>query len=130
MKQITVVVDNRPGIVADISKLLGDRGVNIETLDAEGVEDHGVLVLTVDKYDEALRALRDAAYNAITEDAIVVRLKDEPGALGKIAVRFKDANINLRSVRFMKREGGYSLIALSADNSAEARELVKDVAVD
>ena len=131
MKQINVILENKPGGVADISKLLGERGINIETLDAERTEARGgVLVLTVDRYDEALRALSDAGYEAFTEDAILISIKDEPGALGKVAMRFKEANINLHSVRFIKREGGDSLIALAADDTEAARALVKDFAVE
>ncbi len=129
MKQITVVCDDRPGLVADISKALGDRGVNIETLDAEGREGYGIVVLTVDKYDEALRALRDASLHAVTEDALVILVKDEPGALGKIALRFREANINLRSVRIIKRERGHTLIALAAERSEQARNLVQDILI-
>ena len=30
MKQITIITDDRPGIVADIAQLMGDRDINIE----------------------------------------------------------------------------------------------------
>src|SRR4030095_10346195 len=66
MKQLTVIATNRPGLLADIAKTLGDRGVNIEALDVEGIDEHGLIVLAVDRYDEALRALRDAGYTAGT----------------------------------------------------------------
>lgn len=127
MKQISVVADDRPGLLAEIANMLGERGINIESLDAEGLEGHGVVVFTVDKYDEALRVLRDNGLHAITEDAVLVRVKDEPGALGKMALRFKEANLNLHSARIVRREGGYVIMALAADDNAKCRELVKDV---
>lgn len=129
MKQITIITDDRPGVVADLAKLLGDRGINIEEMDAEVEDEHGVIIIEVDKYDEALKALRDASYRAVSEDAILIKLKDEPGALAKVAVRFKDAQINLRSVRIMRREKGYSLVAIVTERTDEALELVKDVLV-
>ena len=129
MKQIIIVTDNRPGVVAEISKVLGERGINIETLAAETMEETGVVILTVDRYDEALTALRDASFDAVTEDAIVVRIKDEPGALARLAQRFKEADINLRSVRIIRRMGGWGLVAISTDRTAEAMDLVKDMRI-
>ncbi len=129
MKQIVVIVDNHPGIVADLAHVLGERGINIETLEADGADEHGAIVLTVDLYDEALTTLRDAGFQAVSEDAIVIRLDDEPGALAKIAARFKNAKINLRSIRIIKRHAGFSLVALVADRNDEAMALVKDVAI-
>jgi hypothetical protein len=61
--------------------------------------------MTVDKYDLALKKLRDASFNAITEDSLLIKLKDEPGALAKIVNRFKDANINIRSFHIISRDG-------------------------
>jgi len=129
MKQITIITDDRPGIVADIAQLMGDRDINIEELNAEVEDEHGVIIIAVDKYDAALKALRDAGYAAVSEDAILIKLKDEPGALAKVASRFKEAQVNLRSVRIMRREQGYSLVAVVTRRTEEALALVEDVLV-
>ena len=129
MKQITVVGESDPGLLAWVSEILAARGINIETLDAETVQDHGVVILTVDRYDEALAALRDAGVPAVSEDAIVIRIADEPGALAKISRRFHDAEIRLRSVRIIRRSPGSGLVALSTERTERALELVKDVLI-
>ena len=92
-------------------------------------DEHGVIIIAVDKYDAALKALRDAGYAAVSEDAILIKLKDEPGALAKVASRFKEAQVNLRSVRIMRREQGYSLVAVVTRRTEEALALVEDVLV-
>ena len=129
MKQITVVGESDPGLLARVSEILAARGINIETLDAETVQDHGVVILTVDRYDEALAALRDAGVPAVSEDAIVIRIANEPGALAKISRRFHDAEIRLRSVRIIRRSSGSGLVALSTERTERALELVKDVLI-
>lgn len=126
MKRITVIVDNRPGAVADVTNALAMRGVNIESLDVDAAEEKGVINLTVDRYDEALQALRDASFQAISEDAIVIRLKDEPGAIARIAARFKEAGVNIRSMHILRREADLSLVSIVCERRAEAVELVKD----
>ena len=129
MKQITIVAESTQGLLARISELLAERGINIETLDAETVQGHGVMILTVDRYDEALAALRDAGVPAVSEDAIVIRIADEPGALAKISQRFHEAKIRVRSVRIIRRREGYGLVALSTERTEKALDLVKDVLI-
>ena len=102
MKQLTVLVPNQRGVAAEIASCLAERGVNIEEIDIEGVEDRGIIVLSVDRYDEALRALRDHGFRAITQDVLLVRLEDRPGALAAVAMRLKDAGIDLRSMHILR----------------------------
>jgi hypothetical protein len=129
LKQITVVAESSPGLLAQVSEILAERGINIETLDAETVQDYGVVIFTVDRYDEALVALRDAGVPALSEDAIIIRIADEPGALAKISRRFHDAEIRLRSVRIIRRDAGHGLVALSTERTERALDLVRDVLI-
>lgn len=127
MKQIAVFVPNECGIAATIASLLAERGVNIEELDIDAVEDHGLIVLTVDLYDEALRALRDHGFKAITQDALLIKLEDKPGALAVIAVRLKDAGLDLRSMHIHRRENGWAFATLVASNNKMAAIVLQDV---
>jgi len=129
MKQLTVLVPNQTGVAAAVASALAARGVNIEALDIEGVEERGIIVLTVDKYDEALRALRDHGYRAITQDTLLVRLEDHPGALASIAVRLRDAGLDLRSLHIVRRENGITMASLVTSNLERAAEVLKDVLV-
>jgi len=127
MKQITVLVRNEIGVAAQITSILAERGVNIEAIDIEGMEDRGVVVLTVDHYDEALRTLRDHGFKAITQDTLLIRLEDRPGALAEIAVRLKDAGLDLRSMHIARRERGVTLASLVTSDQARAADVLRDV---
>ena len=129
MKQITVLVRNEVGVAATVAAALAERGVNIEAFDIEGVEDRGIIVLTVDKYDEALRALHDRGFKAITQDVLLVRLEDRPGALASVARRLKDASLDLRSMHIVRREAGTTLASLVASDPAKAAEVLRDLLV-
>jgi|SRR5579864_2410615 len=129
MKQITVIAEDRSGLAAEITAALAAANVNIDTFTAEAIGSAMVGILTVDNYDDALRALAAAGFQALSEDAIVVQLDDKPGELARIMRRFKDANINLRSIRFIRRTGNTALVALGTERTKEAIALVQDVLV-
>jgi len=126
MRQITIVTESRRGLTADIAELLAAADINIETLDAEEVEGADVVTLSVDHYNRALATLRDAGYPAVTEDALLVRVEDEPGALAKVAVKFKEADIPVRSIRIIRRRNGWGIVAISTERTEAAKAIVRD----
>lgn len=127
MKEIIVLCPNRAGSIADISLALAAKGINIESFDAEGAVSNGVVILCVDRYDEALQTLTEAGFHAVSEDAAVVKIEDKPGALARIAVRLKEGSINVRSLRIVQRADGYCLAAIVAEDQDAMRELLADV---
>jgi hypothetical protein len=129
MKQLTVLVRNEVGVAATIAACLAERGVNIEEIDIEGVEDRGIVVLKVDRYDEALRALSEHGFHTITQDTLLIRLEDRPGALAAIAMRLKDAELDLRSMHILRRDAAGTIASLVASDNAKAAEVLRDVLV-
>ncbi|MCY3691557.1 MAG: ACT domain-containing protein [Chloroflexota bacterium] len=120
VNRIVIMADNEVGIIADLTAALANEGINLETINAETTGGHGAIVLTVDNYDRALYVLNQAGFKAVGDDALVVRLPDEPGALANVAGSLKDAGVNIESMHILSRQAGYTMIALKTDNRAEA----------
>ena len=70
-------------------------------------------------------ALRDAGFTAVSEQALVLRMLDRPGALAEVARRFKEAELSIFSMRILRREGGYSWVTLTCEEVARAARLVE-----
>ena len=126
MNRITVLAKNEIGVIADISRALADAGINIETISAEGLEERGTITLTTDAQDAALRELTNAGFKAVTDESLVLRLPDEPGALAKVAERFKQAGVNIQSLHILERKAGFTIVALAAEDREKAARLVDE----
>lgn len=130
MKQLCIITQSKTEIITEISETLAHNKINIENIDAKSIENDTVIFLSVDQYDLSLNILKKIqGLKIITEDALLIRLPNEPGALAKIARRFTDADINLRSIRFIQRNKKEGLVAISTDRTEEAINLVRDVLV-
>lgn len=127
MKQLTVLVPNELGIAARLTSCLAEHGVNIEEIDIEGVEGRGLVTLTVDRYDEALRALSEQGFRVITQDTLLIRLEDKPGALAAIAARLRDAALDLRSMHILRRDDTGTIASLVSSDNPKAKEILRDV---
>ena len=124
MTRIVVMAANEVGVIADISRVLADNGINIETISAEALGDKGAVTLTADDYDGALRALTDAGFKTVTDDALILSLRDEPGALARVAESLKEGGVNIQSLHILDRRGGLTTVAISTDDRAKAEGLV------
>ena len=126
MERIVIMARDEVGVLADITTTLAHANINLESINTQVNGEHGTIILSTDDTDRALIALADAGYSAVTDEAMLIRLKDEPGALARIAQRFSDAGINIRSVHILDRKDGVATIALSTspEDRATAEELV------
>lgn len=129
MKQLTIVASDRPGLVAELTDLLAAEGIDIETFDAEAIAGTVVVRLSVDQYDRAIQTLHQGGFSPVSEDAILVRLEARPGALATIARRFRDAGVNIISLRIIHTSGGQTVAAIATESPTEAFALVKDIAI-
>lgn len=94
-KDLKVILENRPGTLADLGEALGNAGVNIEGMcgPCEGDELTHVLV---DDIASARAALEKAGIQVQGEsDVLVIDVQDKPGVMGGICRRLSDAGVNL-----------------------------------
>ena len=130
MKQITIVAENHPGLLAEVTQALANENINIEDVDAESHENFAIIILQVDQYDAALQIInQQLGLKAVSEDVILVKLRDQPGALAHLSRRFGDEGIDIRSIRIVHRSGDESIVAICTERSTEAMQLVKDILV-
>ena len=124
MERIIVMAKNEVGVIADLTGALADAGINILTINTESAGGAGVIIITTEDNDATLSALTSAGFKAIMDDVLVVRLRDEPGALAKLAAKFKDAGVNIQSLHIVDRHEGHTMVAVSADDRAKMETLV------
>lgn len=96
MKDLTVIMEDQPGKLADLGEATGRAGVNIEGLCAMVGDGKGLIHILVEDGEAGRRALEDAGIKVADErEAVVVDLHDKPGAMGEIARDLADAGVNI-----------------------------------
>lgn len=120
---IIVIVPDEPGSLAHVTTVLGEANINIEMIDGRAGE-FGVILLSTDDDDEAMRVLLQANLRAVTSDVIVFRLPDKPGALAGVAQLFGSHDINVRTIHIVHRLANHAIVAVTTDNDGLARTLI------
>jgi hypothetical protein len=96
LKDLTVVVPDRPGTLAHIAETIGGAGINIEGFSGDNVEGTAVMHLLVEDARSVRKILEDAGLDVREErDVLVVDTEDRPGALGSVAHRISETGVNI-----------------------------------
>jgi hypothetical protein len=99
MKDLTVILEDRPGRLADLGEATGNAGINIEGVC--GTQEGGGAAVHILVEDEAAArsALGDAGFEVGDErDVLVVDVEDRPGSMGEVARKIGDAGVNIELV--------------------------------
>jgi hypothetical protein len=111
-KQFTIAVDNQPGAVAGIAKILGNARVNILSLLGTAQGTAGTIQLLVNEARSAKKAL-DAARIAYTETpAEQYDLPNKPGALAQSLEKLAAKGVNLNSIHATAAKGGKKAVVV------------------
>lgn len=82
--QISVFLENRAGQLAEVTKLLGDNGIDMRAISIAETKDYGVLRLIVDDTDKATAALLAAGCILSKTPVTVVAVPDQAGGLATV----------------------------------------------
>jgi hypothetical protein len=96
-KDITIVLENRPGTVADAAEALGRAGVNIEGGCGFEAGGEGIFHALVEDSQAARRALESAGLRVREErDVVLIDMpENRPGTLGKALRQIANSGANL-----------------------------------
>lgn len=125
MTQLVLTLPSRPGVLAKVSRALAEAGVNIAALCAGDSGGRGKLRIVVNNPVKARRALRAAGYRPAEEPAFVIRMRNRPGTLARVAERVAGARVNIKSAYATTAGAGSATIVMTVSSPQKARRLLR-----
>lgn len=124
MKQINLVVDNKPGVLSDLSFILGTAKINIDSIYSGVIGGNAIINLTVKDDKKTIELLKANGYAPLEFDVLMIKIKDEPGELSKISKLMADNGINIEAIHVLCKGDGFVVDALKVDKIAKAEKLL------
>ena len=126
VKQLSIFVENKPGRLSAIIKLLGEHNVNLSALSLADTTNFGVLRLIADKVDVAQAVLREAGIISKSSDVLAVAIDDTPGSLTRILDLLTEKNISVEYMyAFSAKQENKALMVFKVDDTQSAEALLK-----
>jgi hypothetical protein len=121
MDDVCILLDDRPGALADMGEALGRTGVSVEGGGAWVVDGRGVAHFLVADGEAARRALTEAGIQvAGVREVVTTRLdQSRPGQLGALTRLMADAGVN---IEVLYSDHDHRLV-LVVDDVPRAREV-------
>jgi len=131
VEQISVFIENRPGRLAEISRILGDAGVNMRALTLADTTDFGILRIIVNNVERAVEALKAKDFPVDKTDVVAIDVVDKPGGLATILDILYQASINVEYMyAFLERHKDNAVIIFRFDNIEEAIRVLESNGVN
>ncbi len=120
-KDLTVIMEDRPGTLADMGEALGEAGINIDGVCGLPCEGKGVIHIIVEDAAEARRVLEGGGFEVSSEsEVLLLDVENRPGSLGEIARKMADAGVNINFIYVASN----NRLVISADNLEQARAVL------
>lgn len=99
-KEIMVTVVNKIGVLADMSKVLADQGINIEAVAGYGTEgSKAEIILVTEDNQRAGDALKNKGYKSIEErEVVIMDLENRAGALKDITEKLAAQQLDIKYI--------------------------------
>ena len=95
IKQISILVENHPSKLAELTRLIADAGIDLRTLSLADTRDFGILRVIVNKPDETEKLLKENEWTYKTAEVIGVKVPDRPGGVAEVLEAINEANVNV-----------------------------------
>jgi hypothetical protein len=107
--QISIFLENKSGRLAEVTRVLGNAGINVRALSLADTSDFGILRLIVNDSAKAVDVLKKNQFTVSMTQVVAVEVSDRPGGLAHILDILHKENIN---VEYM-----YAFVERSSDNA-------------
>jgi len=120
-KEVMVKMTNRIGVLADMAKILADRGVNLLAIDAYVLAEQAFIRLVTEDNLRALDVLAEHGYRAHEEDVILLTIPHKPGMLHRVSEILAETGIDIHHIYASTTDvGGECCVVLHTANDAQA----------
>ena len=127
IKQISIFVENKPGRLSAVTKLLGENGIDIRALSVADTKDFGILRLIVNNPDKACEVLKNDECTVSITNVIAIGITDKPGGLAAAMECLYAANISVEYMyAFISKSDSLAAVILRVDNNDKAAEALKE----
>ena len=95
IRQLSIFAENKRGAMNEITKVLTEAQINVNTLVTNDSAEFGIIRMLVSDTEKALERLKEEGYLCHSDYVAAAEINDECGSLNNLLNVISDGNINL-----------------------------------
>lgn len=125
LKQFDVALKDEPGMVANLTEILGGSGINIRAIATEVRGNGSGMAKIITEDENTTRAILERGRFPFVESEVLhVSLLDRPGELAKITRMLAKSKINIGSIFILEKKDGETSVAMKVSDLTEAKRIL------
>lgn len=130
IRQLSVLVENKPGSLMEVTSRLTEARVNIRAVASFDTPEFGILRLVVDKPEEAKEYLTTRGYVVSVHEVMGVELEDKEGNLNQMLSILAEGELNINYIySFVIRDGRAPVMVFNTNDYERATEILRKYSV-
>ncbi len=130
VKQISVFLENKPGMLRSMTQVLADHQIDIRALSLVETKDFGIARLIVDDVLDTMTVLKDEGFIGSLTPVVAAEIPDEPGALNKLLGIFARHEINLEYMyAFVGTKQGHAYMIFRVEDTKAASAALTEAGI-
>ena len=125
IKQVSVMVENKAGKLAEATGFLASKDINLRALSIADTQNYGILRIIVDEPEKAAHLLLEAGYLTKITDVLSVAVPDCPGGMDEIVKKLSAGGIGIEyAYAFPALKPGTAYMILRVDDNDKAESVL------
>ena len=124
VKQISVFLENRPGALCEMTKVLADEAIDMRAFSLAETSEFGIARILVKDVYKAITVLKDAEYITSVSEAVAVAIPDVPGGLNGVLSVLRELDVNVEYMYAFQGgrsiSGAYMIFKVADEKKAAA----------
>ncbi|MGI6115711.1 MULTISPECIES: ACT domain-containing protein [unclassified Clostridium] len=127
VKQLSVFLENKPGRLAKMTRVLGQERIDIITLSISDTTNFGIVRAIVNNTDKALEILKNSGFTVNVAELMAVYVPDHPGGLAELLALLEDKHISVEYLySFVRKPGDKAMIVFKVEDVAAAEQMIRE----
>jgi hypothetical protein len=120
VKQISVFLENKSGRLLDVTRSLGEAGVNIRALCVADTSEFGVVRLIVDDPEKAHDSLKGKGFTVKETSVLAVEVDDSPGGLAAVMKPLVEQEMNIEYLYcFLEKAADKAIVIIRVEEAEQ-----------
>ena len=121
IKQISIFLENKPGMLKRMTEVLASHDINIRALSLADTKDFGIVRMLVNDVYVATNILKEENFIASLTPVLAYEISDKAGDLNRLLDKFAAVNVNIEYMyAFAGKKGAYMIFRVADTKKAEA----------
>ncbi len=130
VKQISVFLENKPGSLLGMTRVLAEHKIDMRAFSLAETSDFGIARIIVNDVAQTTAVLREAGYVNSVTPVIAVAVSNKPGGLNQALGVLSDAGVNVEYMyAFVGGSGESAYMIFRVADDAKAGEVLRTAGI-